>query len=221
MNITLTGIDEFTDIIAIQAICEERPYSVEFAALLTETPEGRTRYPSSDFICFAATLLEGLMAVHICGSKARAALFAGEYDSFLRKVHRIQINGRVTRNELFSILHRFPGQRIITQHTEANEDIADDRVNYGYLGIHHEILVDGSGGRGIVPTEWMAPRTGKRVGYAGGLSFMNLHEELPKIQKIAQAGCWIDMESSLRNKEDRFDLDFCRLAIRATDLANV
>ena len=157
----------------------------------------------------------------VCGSKARAALLAGKYDGFLRRCRRVQVNGMVTINELFHLLQQFPGQRIITQHTEANADLADDRVNYGYLGIHHEILVDGSGGRGIVPNEWVAPRTGKKVGYAGGLGFMNLHEELPKIKRVASVGAWIDMESSLRNKEDRFDIEYAKLAIRAKDLANV
>jgi hypothetical protein len=218
--ITLTGIDELTDILAVKAICDERP-DVEFAALLTETPEGRNRYPSSSFICFAATLLDMQLAVHVCGSKARAALLAGNYDRILHRTSRIQVNGRVTRNELFSILHHFPSQRIITQHNEANEDLADDSINYGYLGSNHEILVDGSGGQGIVPDEWVRPNTSKYVGFAGGLSFMNLHEQIPRIAKVAQAGWWIDMESSLRNKDDRFDLDFARLAIRAKDLANV
>jgi hypothetical protein len=71
-------------------------------------------------------------------------------------------------------------------------------------------LYDGSGGRGVSPDKWFPPLPGKRCGYAGGLGLDNIKDELIDIKRVADnAPVWIDMESSLRDRNDNFDPFVC------------
>ena len=75
-------------------------------------------------------------------------------------------------------------------------------------------LFDASGGRGLEPLEWPKHLQDWTCGYAGGLGPGNLRRELPRI--AAAAGpfpYWIDMESKLRDDEDRFWIGLARLAM--------
>lgn len=204
--ITLTGIDELTDLLAVDDLAQR---GVEIGVLLSLTPEGRNRYPSLPFIDLAVDVLGSRLAIHICGKAARRALHAHEFDRQLIFCGRIQINGAVTAKELIAIRARYPGHQIITQHQYPNGDLAHVAMPDG----SHALLVDGSGGRGILPELWHAPRTDKPVGFAGGLSLNNLERELPRIAEVARPGCWIDMESSLRNAADRFDISTAQAVV--------
>ena len=70
---------------------------------------------------------------------------------------------------------------------------------------------DNSGGRGIRESKWVAPML-SFFGYAGGISEENVLEVLDEIE-VARKKLprdyfyWIDMESSLRDENDHFDLD--------------
>lgn len=85
-----------------------------------------------------------------------------------------------------------------------------------------ELLPDASGGRGVLADEWLPQFVGRYaralpMGYAGGLSPDNLPQHLPRIldavvspeAHIIDAPFWIDMESSLRDVSDQFDLRKC------------
>lgn len=72
-------------------------------------------------------------------------------------------------------------------------------------------LFDASGGKGELPQEWPRPFRGVLCGYAGGLGPKNLEYQMEKIQSIvSDKQIWIDMESSLRNEKDEFDIDKCK-----------
>ncbi|MBQ8202441.1 MAG: hypothetical protein IJZ74_11815 [Clostridia bacterium] len=72
---------------------------------------------------------------------------------------------------------------------------------------------DASGGRGIVNTEWMTPKT-EFFGYAGGIGPDNVVETVKAIQSVCPSDFWIDMESSIRTN-DKFDVEKCRLVCQA------
>ncbi len=207
-RITLTGIDELTDLLAIDELAGPRS-NVEIGVLLSLTPEGRNRYPSLSFIHLAVDILGSRLAIHICGKAARQALHDHQFDLPLTFCGRIQINGAVTAKELIATRARYPGHTIITQHQYPNGDL----VHTVMPEASHALLVDGSSGRGVLPESWNAPKTDKVVGFAGGLGISNLERELPRIAAVARNGWWIDMESSLRNAADRFDIGTARAVV--------
>ncbi len=219
MRITLTGIDEHTDLLEVRRRLLHNPV-VEIGILATESPDGRPRYPSHDFIAYAASYLAPRCSIHFCGSRIRDRLLngRGSVDGWFgdHGARRLQVNGTITGDHAIAICLRYWRLGVITQHTAANAALLADAI-----GPNHQLLVDGSGGRGLVPPCWVAPVTTKPVGYAGGLGPRTLPFELPKIASIAHDGAWIDMESSLRDGNDRFDIGLAEAAIHAFNQALV
>jgi len=119
-------------------------------------------------------------------------------------VQRIQVNGTVGVGELLAICHQYPKHTIITQATPANSGHCRSGL------ANHAMLVDGSGGRGVLPREWVRPATEQAVGFAGGLSPDTLLEQLPRIQAAACGKWWIDMENGVRDADDWFDVERVR-----------
>ena len=67
-------------------------------------------------------------------------------------------------------------------------------------------MFDVSGGRGVLPEEWIKPKNGSYAGFAGGLNPDNVCDQLKKINKInGKNPYWIDVESGVRT-DDKFDL---------------
>lgn len=202
--ITFTGIDDNTDLYAVDALAR---LGVEFGILLTNDPEGRKRYPNKAQIKAASIALGVRLAVHVCGKTARADALNGVYDRILHRVGRIQVNGIVTTPELHGFIRQFPDQQIITQYGKGNNSLAYADTPDG----RHALLVDDSAGNGQSPTHWNAPGplVGKSVGFAGGLGPDNIATELPRIRAVAGPGWWVDMESKLRDADDWFSLERC------------
>jgi hypothetical protein len=198
MNITLTGADERTPIRDLIALAD---MGAEIGILYTHDPEGRHRYPSFEWIVNAVTSLRGRAAIHVCGGRARSIFSQGGLDDLvLSHVRRIQVNGGVLPNELASLCRLYPEHTIITQHTGCNAPLVD------VPAYNHALLIDGSGGRGILPGEWQRPETSKPVGFAGGLGPDTLRSQLPKIEAVATADAWVDMEGGLR-EDDWFSVN--------------
>jgi len=191
---TVTGADEQTDVGLLAKL------DAEIGLLYTATPEGRNRYPSMKWIKNAARNLPRV-AIHICGSHARAELTSGWLDDLLENAQRVQVNGILSIQCCEQICAMFPGKTIITQHNPKNGQLLDVKAS------NHALLVDASGGRGISPEAWRRPDTKKPVGYAGGLGPDNMALELSRIALIADGPWWVDMEGKLR-VNDRFS--FCR-----------
>jgi hypothetical protein len=193
MNITLTGIDELTDFGDIRALLTR---GAELGILYTETPEGRHRYPSIKWMVELFRAVPGRYALHVCGRAARAHLLAGDRPMLTMPVQRIQINGIVGDDEIYHACTLFRDWKIITQSHSGNS------VNIGCE--NHQVLVDGSGGRGISPGVWVRPTTPRDVGFAGGLGPHNLADQLPRISDMACDPWWVDMEGRLRDSQDWF-----------------
>jgi hypothetical protein len=201
MNLTFSGIDEFTNIDDLKKMY------VEFGILLTLNPEGRNRYPSLDWI--SNTVGQLTCAIHICGRAARKALLYGELNDIIFKCQRIQVNGKLTEDELTSICKMFSTKKIITQHNDTNKSLYKLKIE------NHQILVDASGGKGILPDGWPSLNTNKLVGYAGGLNFQNIIEQNQKIKANTQKAYWLDMENGLRDENDKFSVQ------KATDICDL
>ncbi len=209
MKITLTGADERTRLLDIAKLIDEDART-EVAFLYTFDPEGRNRYPSLNWILSSAQRLGGIinterLAVHVCGKRALGQLQVGVLDQILgrgarldARIGRLQINGEIDAASLAFICREYPWLQIITQEGKIVGEWPNGRPG------NHIVLVDGSGGQGILPSKWVRPTEYRPVGFAGGLSKNNLREELPKIMAVSRNIDWIDMESSLRSK-DWFD----------------
>lgn len=205
IQVTLTGADERTDLDKLVEMVRSHS-TLEVGLLYTATPEGRPRYPTLTWLCSAAARLEGRCAIHVCGRGARQQLLAGELKSVVKTARRVQVNGLVHSEELRLLAARVPV--LITQHNDWNAALAqaDGPAN-------HQILVDGSGGRGLSPAEWSRPDSEKSVGFAGGLGADNIQNELPRIREVAKGEWWIDLEGKLRT-DDWFDLAKCEAFLK-------
>lgn len=210
LGVTVTGVDVRTDLAALP--------DCEIGVLYTETPEGRNRYSSwYDVLSITKQLvrLGRKVAIHICGSRARRRLFDGELVELTALAQRIQVNGRLDQEELHEICYLHPSHQIITQANAWNRCLLDAPTG------NHAILVDGSGGRGISPSEWLRPETDKPVGFAGGLGAHNIVAQLPLIHAVAQGAWWIDMEGLLRDEDDWFDVERANAVVDAVKRANL
>ncbi len=210
MNITFSGIDEKTDLARLRNLL--RP-GIEIGILFTRNPEGRNRYPGFQWILETVRFLAPYCAIHICGSGARDVLInkdpifdSGDNNALIKcfrsgYAKRLQVNGNVSVHDINYICTELDFISVITQHKESNAGLLVDTAP------NHQLLVDGSGGRGILPDQWGRPQTNKLVGFAGGLGPETLPMALPQILSIADPNSWIDMEGSLRDSNDWFDIN--------------
>ncbi len=198
LPITFTGIDEQTPFPELQKLLAA---GVELGILVTKYPDFRHRYPSTDWVDRTIRELAdyGSIALHICGTDARRDLMNDTFDYILEGVSRIQLNGQVSPGEAEALIERYPDQAFITQYVGDPTEL-----HRADLGPRHSVLVDESGGRGVLAKDWPLLRTTKPVGFAGGLNAKTIPKELPRILKEAKPGWWIDMESGLRDDLDWF-----------------
>ncbi len=194
---TLTGMDACTRVSDIQWLASQP--NVELAFLFSQDSDG-PRFVSEHWM--RATLAQltprpRRLALHVCGPAARRMLMDGKLSSLVRLFSRVQVNGDVDASELPRLHRHTP--HLITQHRPANFALAHAHLP------RHSLLVDGSGGTGVLPTCWIRPLTAKAVGFAGGLRLGNLEKEFQRIAAVAHDDWWIDMESGLRSPGDQFD----------------
>lgn len=183
--ITVTGADVNTSIGMLVKL------DAEVGLLYSATPEGRSRYPRRPWIQSAIKYLP-CASLHVCGRTARQDLMSGWLYDITDHVQRIQVNGILTIHECETLCAMYPKHTVITQHNRHNNSLLAVKAP------NHALLVDSSGGRGILPTEWRAPDTDKPVGFAGGLGPDNLAAELERISSVAKTPWWVDVESKLR-----------------------
>lgn len=227
-HITLTGVDERTNLVALEALSERYPL-VEWGILYSPKRQGQGgRYPSVALIerILATHAPASRLALHICGSGVQNLLDAAPCEiGLVRAVEarggRVQLNFNQTADGLnldamAALLDRFQTVPFITQHNHGNSAV------WTRLSAHtnHRVLFDASGGRGVEPESWPVPIPNVLCGYAGGLGPDNLHEALPAISAAAQSlPFWIDMEGKLRTEEDVFDLTLAESALKAASNA--
>lgn len=220
---TFTGVDEATNLDELAALSEKNSGRVEWGILLGSQERFTGRYPSRAKIEELASLrLENehvKVALHLCG---RFALrWVDEDEEIVRlasQFDRIQLNvngydSRLDQAALKQALLEGRHPAVITQFNHKNIELTE------FLGDapNHALLFDASGGRGIMPEDWPLPIDGKVCGYAGGLGPGLIDTQLRKIASLANGPFWIDMENSLRNADDEFDLLVCAQVLQEVE----
>lgn len=206
---TFTGVDADTDLARLAAISQSCP-AVEWGVLYSHTKTGAGRYPSRSWIrSFVDQKPVGMRcAIHLCGRAAHEWI-AGE--PYLRALalafDRLQLNVFGPRTDVPTLRQALEDRAhpsVITQHHGGNA-----AMTQALQGLpNHAILFDGSGGRGRLPEGWPHPVPGVAIGYAGGLGPSTIAEQDAIIAVAAQGRpYWLDMEQSLRDAQDHFNLD--------------
>lgn len=194
--VTFTGVDERTDMAKCMSLSKD--YPIEWGVLISTTNTSN-RYPSG--ICRSFLLMHQLrFSGHLCGRASRE-FQEGSLDCTLHSLHmfdRVQINSRTYDTEKLRSVCETHNLKAILQHREG--DFPQDP--------YFDYLLDRSGGIGKVETRFpSATETNAFCGYAGGLSVFNVNSAIDQIKADRY---WLDMESSLRDDDDWFDVDKCR-----------
>lgn len=196
MFITFTGIDEYTSLYQLHEL--SRKYPVEFGILCSKN-RGSNRYPSTEAIEYMLENRKFRVALHLCGDYARYVMKYSDVPPYFPGMSRCRVQ----------VNHVNPDVAVLdtVEHLHCHV-IAQCRGETFPEDGKFTWLFDKSGGTGKTPTHWPPhPGTSKLHGYAGGIGPDNV---LPTLEAInCSHPYWIDMESSLRDANDRFDTDRC------------
>ena len=218
--ITFTGVDDRTDPGALKDIQKRYPL-VEWGVLTARSwADNGPRYPDPQTLGRFRGL--GLnMSCHVCGSVARQIVRQGSWwhlvdviGSGIELFSRCQLNvaGETAGNGTRSLRLMFNlDEVIIQQRGPAETQLYDAVLDHSRVSV----LLDPSGGRGLVSDFVPLERPGVKVGYAGGLTPDNVAGKLRQLLEDSRVeDFWIDMESGVRTS-DRFDLGKVEAALRA------
>lgn len=214
--ITFTGADDYTSIDGMLDLADE--YPIEWGILFSRDRQGQGRYPSFQFVDSLVSRMrlrpeDGdrlRLSAHICGQHGRdiATRSACDLDSRIRGIFkRVQINiASSTLNMLSTgMIARWARDMQAAPILQCHDAFPQD--------LRFSWLADSSGGRGIererwpiLHSVWHARSTLK--GYAGGLGPANVRKHVEAIGFNDRA-YWLDMESQVRDENDRFDLARC------------
>jgi len=199
--ITFTGVDDRTDLDAVESLSKQ--YPIEWGVLFSPTQQGRTpRYPGLARLHEIHERSRSLrLAAHLCGEHARRIVGGALPDlpAVISNVYqRAQIN------------HIYPQPHRITRFAEMARTPCIGQFIAGPFPANETIqwLFDPSSGAGIVPPVWPRHPGGDRlVGFAGGMSPENVATVIERINSSGQY--WIDMETRVRTDDDWLDLAKC------------
>lgn len=204
--ITFTGVDDNTDAMALVQLADD--YPVEYGVLFSPKRQGiEPRYPKLATIAWLVSELPLRWAAHLCGGDARDVIAKGQstHDNQLRYFQRAQIN-TADPTVKPSQIGSWAAERNLRAILQCRGDFP--RV------ASVDVLFDASGGRGITPGAWPVANRTTFCGYAGGLRPENVAAAVQTIG-AQRMRYWIDMESGVRDEQDRFDINKCRAVCEA------
>lgn len=209
MIVTITGVDDNTDLQRVEDLSAQFPF-VEWGVLYSHKRKGSGRYPTKPL-----DLIHQLprVALHLCGQASRSVIggedFEGVVAAMRQRGGRIQLNGYKLISIFFANAFENTKEsvefilqcRSQKQFTEAQTDV----LGLSDYGIKATRLFDPSGGRGV-DTNFanLQKDSVGDFGIAGGIGPDNITSSL-EVATTLQAA-WIDMESRVRT-EDKLDLD--------------
>ena len=224
--VTLTGVDEQTNLTALMELADEFP-AAEFASLAgSRTGRDDPEYPGKPTLRLLGRMGErgARTALHLCGRMARAVAVEKEVPGDILELcdgfGRVQVNldaewfdgerGERTRHGIIGLAEAVAAEKVILQHRGDWESIPIEHPKVDYL-------FDPSGGRGVDSLHvWPPPPEGRAVGYAGGIGLDNIGEALEFTGRYPDARLWLDMQRKLRNEQNRFDMSRARRICVAT-----
>lgn len=215
--ITFTGADDHTSIEGMAAL--STIYPIEWGILFSPKRQGTGRYPTAAFVQRLMTYkredeLAPVLSAHLCGGDARDVIANGQsqWDEWLESAFsRAQINTADPKVQP-TLIKEWADTLALRAILQCRGEFPNAKAV--------DVLFDASGGRGISPNSWPKPAPGRLNGYAGGLNPSNVVDAVQKIGVRFDHGCsgatyWIDMESGVRDEQDRFDLAKCRAVCEA------
>ncbi|HVK55889.1 MAG TPA: hypothetical protein VM532_12780, partial [Burkholderiales bacterium] len=154
------------------------------------------------------------LSAHICGQYSRELMEEGSIQSIdayidRREFLRAQINSGDPFINPATIID-WANERAVSPILQCRDEFPNEDNCIQWI-------FDASGGQGISPSEWPTCREQdfpRLVGYAGGLNPTNVAAAVADIGKKCHR-YWIDMESGVRNEQDRFDITLCRQVCEA------
>lgn len=202
--ITFTGPDAETSIDEMVSLSNE--FNIEFGILFSPSRQGiEPRYPNfKDIECM---LNRGLkLAAHICGDYSRTIVAGGTIDELnwlLPYFERAQINTADPAADP-AVIQKWADKYQLSAIMQCRDLFPKD--------LSVQWLFDASGGRGLEPATWPEWNGSPWLhGYAGGLNPDNVQKLIQTLnERDSTHQFWIDMESGVRNEQDRFDLSKCR-----------
>jgi len=211
-HVTFSGADDQVKHEDLFALSERYPY-VEWGILFSDSRSGKARYPSltwrEKFYAMDAHLLN--ISAHLCGRYVMD-ICSGEWPLAIRlaRYQRVQLNVSRSMNKIADMKAvaacLAPGPEYIIQigsYRQPGLVLARKILEGGKASV----LFDASGGQGVAAREDPAPPEDLLCGYAGGLSPDNLEERLKRLEQVVgEREIWVDMESGVRDEEDRLDL---------------
>lgn len=210
--ITFTGVDEHTSLLGMETLA--RKYPVEWGVLFSPTRIGG-RYPPIEWVAktFGSVCGPLALSAHLCGGHSRDLIKTGELSNSLLSALISAFFQRVQINTTDPDVN--PARLLTWARGLKAAPILQCRGPFPFES-SAAWLFDASGGRGEEPEDWPhAPReTARMIGYAGGLNPDNVRAHVERISLVA-SNYWIDMESGVRDDNDRFDLDKCRRVCEA------
>lgn len=202
--ITFTGVDDATDPTDLVALSDD--YPVEFGLLISPARQGiQFRYPRLATIEWLVGELPVVFALHLCGAAAREVIHDGksQHDDLMGFVDRVQIN---TSDNLVEphLIGFWAAQRNVRAILQARGEFPKIAAV--------DVLFDPSGGRGrgVDLDDWPNAVKSTFCGYAGGLKPENVERNVNVIGFRTGQRYWIDMESGVRDENDRFSIAKCR-----------
>lgn len=204
--ITFTGVDEHTDPAGLIALSDI--YPIEWGLLFSPKRQGSGRYPPMHTIEWLVSELPLVWSAHLCGGDARSVIETGKspHDHLLRNgFMRSQINTSDPSVQP-SLIRQWADSVGV-------RGILQCRGDFPRLQ-SVDVLYDPSGGRGTPSCWWPVGIHGQLCGYAGGIGPGNAAKVVKDISDRCER-YWIDMESGVRDDQDRFDLAKVRAVCEA------
>jgi len=218
-RVTITGADDNTPIEQMVQMSTEYPW-LEWGILISENHQNDSipapRFPSPSWLTELMKASRGCLmhlSTHVCGKWARdvlrGALAMCTMPELFKVSQRIQLNPaghpmKINDRSLEMIWRETTGKQVIYQMDGVNDRIPG--VAFQIAGPHAAGLVDRSCGRGKTPEQWKCPSVVHPVGFAGGLKPENVVYEIERIHDVWSSPFWIDMESGVRDSQDRMDM---------------
>ncbi len=162
------------------------------------------------------------LSAHFCGRVARETM-AGErrWLNEVRMCRRVQLNGwgpQIGCSGLARVLRSWAAPPTIIAQARSVLHVTEDARELRALlhPVPVEVLYDPSGGRGQRPEAWYTPAMAiewASIGLAGGINPDNVEDAIAA--GPADRPFWIDMESGVRDSDDRLDLTKVRRVLEA------
>lgn len=225
---TITGPDNFVDDLRpIKDLSARYPF-VEWAMLYSPSNQGKPRYPTTEWLeMFHRECPELKKSLHLC-HEALFGFIKGDADigKVIGRFPRVQLNvgfgidiEKVDGTALAQQIARYPDKNFVVQYSERTKHLMD---SLGHLK-NVEILFDASAGAGKSPDSWPKPLADRTCGFAGGIGPHNIASVLDTLLSVVPKGAstWIDMESRVRDANDRLDFGKVATVLEHVHLASL